>query len=320
MSRWFLSLVLLGLVMTTGRGHAAAQDATPPADSADPTVAIMFLETAFNEGAAVDSLVTPDVVLTLARDRYEGAAAIEQLAATLRRAFPDLQLEVETAFGQADMVAIRFTLTGTQAGPFPGLPNTGRAISGVPGHALVRVHTQRIAEAWVLVDTDNLTAQLIDVTPPQSASGPASPPPDAPPEAGIVALVERYYAAYAAGDEATLQQVIAEAWVGHPDGAAREPGRAGFLQNYAAWRAVFPDTHHEIVTIVASGDLVAVHTIVRGTQQGAFGYLAPTGRAVAFALIDVWRVERGQLVELWSVGDYAGLVAQLLAEATPMAA
>jgi predicted ester cyclase len=48
-----------------------------------------------------------------------------------------------------------------------------------------------------------------------------------------------------------------------------------------AWETM-PDYHEELLSIVAEGDLVAVHLRIAGTQLGAWGPVPPTGRRLEF--------------------------------------
>jgi predicted ester cyclase len=48
--------------------------------------------------------------------------------------------------------------------------------------------------------------------------------------------------------------------------------------------------------------------------------LAPTGRPINVAYIDMWRVENGQLVENWVRMDMVGMMQQLGAIPTPSGA
>lgn len=75
--------------------------------------------------------------------------------------------------------------------------------------------------------------------------------------------------------------------------------------------AAFPA--YELITeaIVAEGDLVAVRGLFRGTQQGPFAGIAPTGRTASAPLQIFYRVQDGRIVEHWLQFDGASLVAQL---------
>jgi len=62
------------------------------------------------------------------QDLRGGPDAIRRLVGRLRRAFPDLQVEVQVLAEGADRVAWQRTLTGTHAGDFMGFPATGERI------------------------------------------------------------------------------------------------------------------------------------------------------------------------------------------------
>jgi predicted ester cyclase len=73
----------------------------------------------------------------------------------------------------------------------------------------------------------------------------------------------------------------------------------------------FPDLQVTIEDDFAEGDKVCARGYLAGTHKGDFEGLAPTGKQVKFAYIDVWRVENGKLVERWGQIDHSGLMKQL---------
>jgi predicted ester cyclase len=52
--------------------------------------------------------------------------------------------------------------------------------------------------------------------------------------------------------------------------------------------------------MIAERDLVAVRKTLEGTHQGEFLGVPPTGKRVAFSVIDVSRFRDGKIVEHWS--------------------
>lgn len=82
-----------------------------------------------NQGelALADELVSADF---LNHDAPPGAprgpAGLRGVVTMLRTAFPDLYLEIEELIAEDDMVVARTTMRGTHAGPFMGIPPTGR--------------------------------------------------------------------------------------------------------------------------------------------------------------------------------------------------
>jgi predicted ester cyclase len=73
----------------------------------------------------------------------------------------------------------------------------------------------------------------------------------------------------------------------------------------------FPDLQVTIEDDFAEGDKVGTRGYCTGTHKGDFEGLAPTGKQVKFAAIDLWRVENGKLVETWHQIDHSGLMKQL---------
>lgn len=77
----------------------------------------------------------------------------------LRRAFPDLRVEVEEVTVEGERVAARVRITGTHLGPLLGIPPTGRPIC-VEGVEILRVRDGRIVEQWGITDLQTLARQL----------------------------------------------------------------------------------------------------------------------------------------------------------------
>jgi steroid delta-isomerase-like uncharacterized protein len=74
-------------------------------------------------------------------------------------AFPDLQLRVEDAVGEGDLVAQRVHFEGTHTGEFQGLPPTDRKVT-FSGLELNRFVDGRVAEHWFQMDSLTLLQQL----------------------------------------------------------------------------------------------------------------------------------------------------------------
>jgi predicted ester cyclase len=74
-------------------------------------------------------------------------------------AFPDLQLTVEDAVAEGDLVAQRVHFGGTHTGEFQGLPPTHRKVT-FSGLELNRFVDGRVAEHWFQMDSLTLLQQL----------------------------------------------------------------------------------------------------------------------------------------------------------------
>jgi len=81
----------------------------------------------------------------------------------------------------------------------------------------------------------------------------------------------------------------------------------------------FPDLRVTVEDVIVDGDLIAARRTATGTNDGPSQDRAPTGRAVAWPGINIFRVACGRIVEVWSEMDTLGLRAQLEvpAAATP---
>jgi predicted ester cyclase len=90
------------------------------------------------------------------------------------------------------------------------------------------------------------------------------------------------------------------------------PGPQG-LKDYAyvPFFAAFPDMQITIEDQIAEGDKAAVRVTIRGTHQGDFMGIAPTGKHVTITAIGIYRVEEGKIAETWQNLDTLGLMQQL---------
>jgi steroid delta-isomerase-like uncharacterized protein len=78
---------------------------------------------------AIGEFFAPDHVAHLTgQDMVGGHGAIRQWLAMVRRAFPDLEVDVQILLEGKDRVAWQRTLRGTHVGDFMGFPATGRPL------------------------------------------------------------------------------------------------------------------------------------------------------------------------------------------------
>jgi steroid delta-isomerase-like uncharacterized protein len=74
-------------------------------------------------------------------------------------AFPDARITVEADVSEGDIVASRWTISGTHGGDFQGVPATGRAVT-IVGIDFSRVVDGKIAEHWAQFDVIGLMQQI----------------------------------------------------------------------------------------------------------------------------------------------------------------
>jgi steroid delta-isomerase-like uncharacterized protein len=84
-------------------------------------------------------------------------------------AFSPLQFRLEDLVAEEDRVVVRWCQTGTHAGPFMGIPPSGRqfTITGIDIHQL---RDGRMAEHWHVVDLYGLLQQLGAIPAPNTTS------------------------------------------------------------------------------------------------------------------------------------------------------
>ena len=88
-----------------------------------------------------------------------GKDGVREATRTFRSAFPDLHFATEDLFEEADRVAWRWTMTGTQTGPLGPLPPSGRAV-GLAGISILQLRGGRIVRDRVRADMAGLFAQI----------------------------------------------------------------------------------------------------------------------------------------------------------------
>ena len=89
------------------------------------------------------------------------------------------------------------------------------------------------------------------------------------------------------------------------------PGMAGLKQLCAAVWTAFPDEHVAPEDMIAEGDKVAYRFTFRGTHQGDFMGVPPTGKAVTVTGIYISRIAGSKFVEDWRQVDDLGWLQQL---------
>ena len=124
-------------------------------------------------------------------------------------------------------------------------------------------------------------------------------------------IARRFLAAFAAADTATLEQIVAPDLVDHNPLPGQKPGREGLIEAVTQYRTAFPDMKLTIESLMAEDELVAVAGKVVGTNQGSIMGMPATGKKVAFAYMDMYRIVNDRVVDVWHVEDIAGMMHQL---------
>jgi steroid delta-isomerase-like uncharacterized protein len=132
------------------------------------------------------------------------------------------------------------------------------------------------------------------------------------------ALVRRFYdEGWNANNLDVYDELVTEDFVDHQALPGLPPGREGFKQLNALFRAAFPDVVVEVEDVVAEGDRVAARWTSSGTHKGPLFGIPATGRAVKVTAMVVYRIEDGRLAEGWINRDDLGMMRQLGVVPTP---
>ncbi len=95
-----------------------------------------------------------------------------------------------------------------------------------------------------------------------------------------------------------------------PDGSETR-GIESLREHVRAHRAAFPDWREDIERVVAEGDLVVIHFVSSGTNQGQWLGKPPTGRRVRLHEMSIFRLEEGRIAEQWLLPDISSMQRQL---------
>lgn len=123
--------------------------------------------------------------------------------------------------------------------------------------------------------------------------------------------VQRFFdEAFNAGNIRILPELIAPEHVSHlPTGDHYGP--EGVRIDIAGFRAAFPDLNLQLDDLLDASDSVIYRFTARGTHQGPFMGVPPTGRRVRVAGIGIDRFRDGLMVERWVQYDGVGLLQQI---------
>lgn len=101
-----------------------------------------------------------------------------------------------------------------------------------------------------------------------------------------------------------------------PDFVNHDPARTiQGLEQYkpfvTGYLTAFPDLHFTIEDQIAEGDKVVTRWTARGTHQGSFMGIPPTGKQATVTGITIDRFANGKIVESWYNFDALGLMQHL---------
>ena len=120
-------------------------------------------------------------------------------------------------------------------------------------------------------------------------------------------LVRRFYEEVVnTGNVDLIEEFIAQEYVEVSDGERHATGIEGAKAHILGVRQTYPDLHIEIERQISEGEWVATCITARGTHQGLWLGIKPTGKALAFTGVNIDRVVGGRIVEHGGAANMLG--------------
>jgi steroid delta-isomerase-like uncharacterized protein len=103
-----------------------------------------------------------------------------------------------------------------------------------------------------------------------------------------------------AGDQAAMRDVMAPDFLDHDPLPGQPAGAAGGEYVVSTMHTAHPDLRFTIEELVAEADRVVIRWTLRGTNTGPMLGRPPSGQAVEFAAIVIFRIANGKIAERWA--------------------
>ncbi|MFL5761861.1 MAG: ester cyclase [Thermomicrobiales bacterium] len=307
----FIALVVL-MGLTIGfQSAVTAQDDQATLD-ANKAVVRKYFEEALtqNKPELVDELFDPSYVFHAGSGDLPGTANTKSFITSIKTAVPDSVWTTRDLIADGPYVLIRVSVSGTQAAPFNGLPNTGGSIKDVPGMGMYKLANGKIVESW---NEDNflVIGQQLGTAPAPFGvpvftdfGQPVGPQTDQATRDANKAVVQRLIdEAWSGGNMEVINELYDPAAVNHPTAAGQAPDVSGIGLQISIFRASMPDMKLNSDIMIAEGDEVATRVTITGTDTGGLFGFAPTNKQLTTGGIRTDRLKDGKIVETWFIID-----------------
>ena len=114
-----------------------------------------------------------------------------------------------------------------------------------------------------------------------------------------------------------LLGLMADDFEWHMGGIPKPLNKEATNQFLAMLYSAFPDFNHTLENMIAKDDEVATRSIGRGTHEGEFQGIPPTGNKIEYGSLQIWKIEDGKISWLWMQSDMLGLMQKLGMELKP---
>ncbi len=124
------------------------------------------------------------------------------------------------------------------------------------------------------------------------------------------AIARRYFEGLDKADLTIADELFSPDHVTYMPGSPPMNGE-GWKQGVSMFSSAFPNLHHTLEDQIAEGEKVATRFTLRGTHQGPFFGIPPTGKQVHVTGITIHRIVNGKIVEQRVEMDMLGIMQQL---------
>jgi steroid delta-isomerase-like uncharacterized protein len=211
--------------------------------------------------------------------------------------FSEMPMEIVRAIDMGDgWVVCELLITGTNDGPYMGLPATRRSIT-LRGASLQRYNADGlVTDLSSYYDNLTMLAQLG-----------LFPPPD--PQANK-AVVERWLELWNTGDLAIADEIFGTDFVPHMPHYPDITDVESYKAEVAKTETGIPDFHATLDDIMAEGDKVVARFTATGTAQGEYMGVQVDGVPYTNTWTVMFRFAGGKIVEEWVQYDLLGVLEQ----------
>lgn len=110
-------------------------------------------------------------------------------------------------------------------------------------------------------------------------------------------------------DLSVIDQLMSDHCIEHQFGMSGQ--KEGLKKSILSLARAFSHLNYQLIRHSIDGDIVWVHYKVSGTHTGFFMGHEPSGKKFNTDLVDIVKVEEGQITEHWGIPDRFALLSQL---------
>lgn len=128
-------------------------------------------------------------------------------------------------------------------------------------------------------------------------------------------VVRRLAQVINSGNLDQLDEILASDYIRHdPNPLLKDVGREEYKKAFTRLRKAFPDAEWTLEELLSDRDRVIGRWSFRGTHNGSFYNIPPSGKKVTYPILAIYRIEDGMIAEDWHIFHSIGLWQELIPE------